>query len=165
MVALIESRARELVRQMEGQLARLDGEEADDAAGARGRVRHGDGGGHLKKSLEEMMKSVRAKARAGAQAGEYEVKAGNPLSEDAVEKPAGDGDVEMSGTEPNPNSSLSRAQIHANLCRDLRELVELGVSEMEGYDTHAADTTDMYKRALEKRQKSAGSTSAITGPP
>jgi hypothetical protein len=155
------------VRQMEEQLARLDRDEGGggDTRGARGGGSAGDG--ESKKILEEMMKRLSIKARAGAQAGDYEVKAGNHEFRETVGKPAGDGDVQMSGTEPNPNSnaSLSRAQIRANLSRDLRELVELGIREIEAYDAHAADTAGMYNRALEKRRKSAGSVSTIAGPP
>lgn len=108
-----------------------------------------------RQSREEMLKRVRVKAREGAKAEDYEVNPGSLEFRGAPLDVTGHGDVEMSGM----GSSRSAATIRQELSLQLRDLVDRGVAELEAYDNHAAESTNMYKQALKRREERRGSTS------
>lgn len=140
-------KANEELAELEEESKNDDREERGDEAGKQRRD-------ESKRNKDEMLRRVRVKARAGAKAEDYEIKPGNAefrhgMSSAAL--PSCNKDVEMGGTElPLPRTG---AQIRAELSVELLDLVTRGVAELEAYDNHTAESTSMYKRAVERRKE------------
>jgi hypothetical protein len=84
---------------------------------------------------------------------------GNPASASA---PSADVDIEMGGTETNARVRTSRA-IRKELSRSLKEIVDRAVGEMEAYDRHCEETTNVYRQALNRRMSRDGGQPLFTG--
>ena len=159
MMFLIEKRGEDLVAGAREELARLEEDGVDEGEGW-------EGNGVGREELDEMIKRIRVPRRADAKGEEYEVKEGDFAIKPAERLTMGDtslpvtddGDVQMGGMHDSPRAR-NATQIRLELSRDLRELVERGVREMEAYDVHAQETTKVYKDALERRKGKGKSTS------
>lgn len=146
MVFLIEQQAKNLVARAQAELDSLREagvEEEWEAPQVR------------RQEMQEMMRRVRAKVREGAKGEEYEFKKGDF---DKQEEAGGNADVAMGGMGDVPGRR-NAARIRYEIGRDLRELVEKGVREMEVYDVHTAETMKVYKEALERVKRSGKFTS------
>ena len=157
MVGLLLARGKELTERAQERLEILDADfgssdgsdaESESVEMRRKRIEE-------RSSRAEMLRRVRVKAREGARGEEYEIKAGNLEFRDAVSAPGtSNGDVWMSDIGP-----ILSSDIRQELSLQLRDLVDLGVAELEAYDNHAAESTNMYKQALKRREERRGSTS------
>ena len=150
MIGSLQAKGKDLVRQAEEDLARLDDDAQEDSMEEEFR------GIEARKSREEMMNRVRFKMRQGTKPGDYEIKPGRLEFRDAIAAPgAGNGDLEISGMD-HPRSATT---IRQGLSIKLRDLVDRGIVELEAYDAHAAEPTSMYKQSLKRREERRRSTS------
>lgn len=155
MLGLVEKRAESLARKAREELAALRGEGINEEVGLD-RAQDEE----VKKSIEEMIQRLRVPVRKDAEAGEYEVQAGNMELRNAPSTRGGD-DMHKSGTDspvvPEPKARTATA-IRAELSWELRNLVDRAVSEMEAYEAHATSVSSHYKQAMERRTTRFGGT-------
>jgi hypothetical protein len=147
----------------------------------------------LKREIDSMIARAKVPARKDAKSEEYEVKPGSfhfqtpvPASQ-SHQVPAtssNNEDTEMGGMgtaastmpmgqnqrqaqdqgpdqPPRRTAKVIREELHANL----RQLIDRGVSEMEAYDGHAANTRNFYVQAWERRTGQPGSSNLPPRPP
>jgi len=117
----------------------------------------------VSKEVQNMVQRLKAPVKKNAKSEDYELKPGSPI----FKAPAApqDTDVEMGGMNNESPKSRTATVIREELGRNLRELVDKSVREMEAYDTHALGVSNHYKQALERRTgKAAPPPSAPTGP-
>jgi hypothetical protein len=165
MMFLVQQRVETLVATAKKELADLgeESEETEEEKVEREQER---------KSVSEVLELMRKPARKDANPNDYMVKittTGNPAPAPA---PSADGDVEMGGTEINARPRTSRA-IRKELSRALKEVVDRAVGEMEAYDRHCEETTNVYRQALNRRMSrdgvlplfTAGTSMGVSGTP
>jgi hypothetical protein len=155
MMGLFHARSKELVRAAEREIASLE-VEAGQSDG-RDREEEEKETEEIQRSLHEMVQRLRVTAREGAKAEDYQLKPGHPEFNLTIPGPSSSrkSDVEMSGMGPTP--IRSSAAIRKELSVQLRDLVEQGTAELKAYDKHAAETLNIYKASLERRQGRRGS--------
>jgi hypothetical protein len=154
MMFLVQQRVETLVATAKKELADLgeESEETEEEKVEREQER---------KSVSEVLELMRKPARKDANPNDYMVKittTGNPAPAPA---PSADGDVEMGGTEINARPRTSRA-IRKELSRALKEVVDRAVGEMEAYDRHCEETTNVYRQALNRRMSRDGGQPLLT---
>ena len=149
----------------------------------------------LKREIDAMITRAKVPARKDAKSEEYEVKPGslhfqNPApasqSHQVPATSSNNEDTEMGGMGSGANTmhldqnqhqgqaqyqgpgqplrrtaKVIREELHANL----RQLIDRGVSEMEAYDGHAANTRNFYVQAWERRTGQPGSNNPPPRPP
>jgi hypothetical protein len=168
MMFLVQQRAETLVAAAKTELAQLE-EESDQTEEERAEKEQ------ERKSVAEMLDRIRKPARKDANPDDYMSKIGtttytsNPAPAPAL---GTDGDVKMGGTETNARPRTSRA-IRKELSRALKEVVDRAVGEMEAYDRHCEETTNVYRQALNRRMSrdgglplsTAGTSTRVSGTP
>jgi hypothetical protein len=117
----------------------------------------------VKNEVANMMQRLKVRVRKDAKSEDYELKPGNPIFKTpAIPK---DDDIEMGGVNDEPPKRRTATVIREELSRDLRELADKSVKEMEAYDTHTLGVSNHYRQALERRTgKSVAPPPAPTGP-
>lgn len=106
-----------------------------------------------RKEINNMFLRVKAPSKNDARNEDYQVKPDtfNLNKQYAVISPSADsGDVEMSGMDNPPKLRTAKA-VRDELNRNMKELVDRGTQELEGYDAHAQASLQHYRQALERR--------------
>ena len=146
MLFLVERRSKELVEKAKKELETAEESDDDDGYGSdEGR----------EEEMREMIRRVGVPKReaSGSREGNFEVKEG-----DFAEKWKGrEGDVGMGGMEK-PKKRTATV-IRAELSKELRDLIDVGATEIERYDGHARRRLRQYKEYLEKVKMKGGSMS------
>jgi hypothetical protein len=165
MMLLVQQRAETLVATAKKELVEL-GEESEETEEERAEREQ------ERRSVAEVLELMRKPARKDANPNDYIAKittTGNPTP---APVPGADGNVEMGGAETKARPRTSRA-IRKELSRALKEVVDRAVGEMEAYDRHCEETTNVYRQALNRRMPrdgglplfTAGTSMGVSGTP
>jgi len=152
MISRIEKRAQGLVARAQSELDYLESRGEDGDAGEKG------GREGLAREMEVMMQKVKAKHPdwSEREKGFYEVKRGGLEVQGNGEGGDRDGDVEMRDVVDARPRRRTATVVKKEVSRELRELVDDGVKELEAYDGHARRTVEYYRGPLERMRRKSG---------
>jgi hypothetical protein len=147
MLALVQQHANVLVARAWDELDGLE-------RGSEGTVDFEDEEDNAKKAavkneISSIMARLKAPMKEGASSKDYELKPGAPELHTTTTRTDSAGDTEMGGMSAAPRRTA--AVIREELARNLRELVESSVKELEANDVHAKGVLMHYKQNYERK--------------
>ncbi|RDL38212.1 uncharacterized protein BP5553_02552 [Venustampulla echinocandica] len=151
MLFLIQQRADNLASKAREELEVLERCKGDEISPLHGEDKEVNE--RQNKEIDNMFRRLKVLAKRDAKSEDYEAKPDtfNPNKQHpAIHPPAGDGNVEMGGMDNAPKPRTAKA-VRDELSRNMRELVDRGTQELEGYDRHAQGILNHYRQSLERR--------------
>jgi hypothetical protein len=160
MLALVQQHADNLVARAREELDALEG--ASDGA-----MEFEDGEDQAKKEsmkneISSMMARLKAPMKGDAKSKDYELKPGAPELQTPTTRKNSGGDTEMGGTSAAPRRTAT--VIRAELAKNLRELVDSSVKDLEANDVHAKGVLAHYKQNYERKTGKPAPTPAPAAP-